>query len=205
MVRSDHPSNSKRGGACIYYKETYIPLRVINVNYLNECIRFELNIGEKLCSFISLYRSPIQTQDEFDTFTDNLILNLDLAVQSNPYLVAVLGDFNGKLKTWYGCYKTNFERKVLETPFSRFGLHQMINNSTHISDTYRVPVHKKGDKLCLKNYRSVSRLTVCGKILEKLIFDKMFQFFIKNELISTNQSVQASRRWIIPYANATQT
>ena len=123
LVRSDHPSNSKRGGACIYYKEIYVPLRVINVNYLNECIRFELNIGEKLCSFISLYRSPIQTQDEFDTFTDNLILNLDLAVQSNPYLVVVLGDFNGKLKTWYGCYKTNFEGNVLETPFSRFGLH----------------------------------------------------------------------------------
>ena len=135
-MRSDHPSNSKRGGACIYYKETYIPFRVINVNYLNECIRFELNIGEKLCSFISLYRSPIQTQDEFDTFTDNLLLNLDLAVQSNPYLVAVLGDFNGKLKTWYGCYKTNFEGNVLKTPFSQFGLHQMINNSTHISDTY---------------------------------------------------------------------
>ena len=61
LVRSDHPSNSKRGGACIYYKGIYVPLRVINVNYLNECIRFELNIGEKLCSFISLYRSFIQT------------------------------------------------------------------------------------------------------------------------------------------------
>ena len=50
----------------------------------------------------------------------------------------------------------------------------------------RVPVHKKGDKLCLKNYRSVSLLTVCGKILEKLIFDKMFKFFVTNKLISTN-------------------
>ena len=61
LVHSDHPSNSKHGGACIYYNETYIPVRVINVNYLNECISFGLNIGEKLCSFISLYRSPIQT------------------------------------------------------------------------------------------------------------------------------------------------
>ena len=41
LVRSDQPSNSKRGGVCIYYKET-LPLRVINVNYLNECIRLEL-------------------------------------------------------------------------------------------------------------------------------------------------------------------
>ena len=100
-MHSDHPSHSKHGGACIYYKETYIPFRVININYLNECIRFELNIGEKLCSFISLYRSPIQTQDEFDTFTDNLILNLDLAVQSNPYLVEVLGSIKPILKEMY--------------------------------------------------------------------------------------------------------
>ena len=67
---SDHPSNIKRGGVCIYCKET-LPLRVININYLNECIRFELKIGDKICRFISLYRSPSQTQDEFDKFADN--------------------------------------------------------------------------------------------------------------------------------------
>ena len=39
-----------------------------------------------------------------------------------------------------------------------------------------------------KNYRPVSLPPVCGKILEKIIFDKMFQFFIKNKLIATNQS-----------------
>ena len=109
---SDHPSNSKRGGVCIYYKETYIPLRVININYLNECIRFELNKGEKLCRFISLYRSPSQTQYEFDKFTENRELNIDLALQNNPYLVVALGDFNGKFKNWYGYDKTNFEENV---------------------------------------------------------------------------------------------
>ena len=31
-----------------------------------------------------------------------------------------------------------------------------------------VPVHKKDGKQCLKNYRPVSLLPVCGKILEKL-------------------------------------
>ena len=97
LVHSDHPPNSKRCGVCIYYKET-LPLRVINVNYLNECIRFELKIGEKLCSFISLYRSPSQKQDEFDKFRNDLELNLDLAIQNNPYLVVILGDINVKSK-----------------------------------------------------------------------------------------------------------
>ena len=56
----------------------------------------ELKIGEILCSFISLYRSPSQTQDGLDKFTYNIELNLDQAIQNNPYLVAVVGEFNTK-------------------------------------------------------------------------------------------------------------
>ena len=51
-----------------------------------------------------------------------------------------------------------------------------------------VLIHKKDDKQCLRNYWPVSLVPVCGKILEKLISDKMFQFFINNKLIATNQS-----------------
>ena len=51
-----------------------------------------------------------------------------------------------------------------------------------------VPVHKKGDTQCLKNYRPVSLLPICGKIFERLIFDEMFRFLNKNNLISSNQS-----------------
>ena len=46
LVRSDHPFNSKRGGVCIYYKN-FLPLRIISVNYLPECINFEITIGNK--------------------------------------------------------------------------------------------------------------------------------------------------------------
>ena len=47
LVRSDHPLNSKRGGVCIYY-ENYLPLQIINVNYLSECINFEIITGNKI-------------------------------------------------------------------------------------------------------------------------------------------------------------
>ena len=57
LIRSDHPSNNKRGGFCTYYKNV-LPLRVLNVQHLQECIKFELNIGGKICNFISLYKSP---------------------------------------------------------------------------------------------------------------------------------------------------
>ena len=41
FVRSDHPSNNKRGSVCIYYK-SFLPLRILNVQYLQEPICFEL-------------------------------------------------------------------------------------------------------------------------------------------------------------------
>ena len=54
IVRSDHPSNSKRGGVYIYYKQS-LTLKVFDVKYLQECIVFKVLIGNKLCNFISLY------------------------------------------------------------------------------------------------------------------------------------------------------
>ena len=50
-----------------------------------------------------------------------------------------------------------------------------------------VPVHKKGNKQTLENYRPVSLLPICGKAFERLIYNSLFEFFIASELISSNQ------------------
>ena len=46
LVGSDHPSNNKIGGFCIYYKR-FLPLRILNAQYFQETICFELKIGDK--------------------------------------------------------------------------------------------------------------------------------------------------------------
>ena len=74
VVRSDHSSDNKRGGVCIYYK-SFLSLRILSAQYLQERICFELILGEKTCNFLSLYRSPSQIQGDFKTFTENLELN----------------------------------------------------------------------------------------------------------------------------------
>ena len=51
-----------------------------------------------------------------------------------------------------------------------------------------VLIHKKEDKQTLENYRPVSLLSICGKILERLMFNEMLKFFIENKLISANRS-----------------
>ena len=50
-----------------------------------------------------------------------------------------------------------------------------------------VPIPKENNKQLIENYRPISLLPVCGKILERLIYNKMFEFFTENELISHNQ------------------
>ena len=71
----------------------FLPLRILNVQYLQECINFEMKIGDKVCNFISLYRSPSQTLDNFETFSKNFELNLENIVYRNSFLVVVIGDF----------------------------------------------------------------------------------------------------------------
>ena len=100
LIRGDHPSNSKRGGVCVYYRNS-LPLKILDIFYLQECIVFELKIGNKFCKIVSLYRSPNQSQDEFETFTNNLELILDKIFETNHYLVIAPGDFNAKLSQWY--------------------------------------------------------------------------------------------------------
>lgn len=134
LVRSDHPSKTKGGRVCIYYKN-YLPLKIVNINYLNECIRFEIKIGNKLCSFIILYRSPSQSQDEFETFLDNLELNLESSLQTNPFVVTVLGDFNAKLNNWFQHDHSTPEGISIDNIVTQYGLHQVINEPTHILET----------------------------------------------------------------------
>ena len=97
LIRSDHPSNNKRGGVCIYYKH-FLPLGVLIIQYLQECINFEFNISIKICNFTSLSRSPSQTQDEFEKYIDNLELNLESLCQNNPFLIVLIGHLNAKSK-----------------------------------------------------------------------------------------------------------
>ena len=50
------------------------------------------------------------------------------------------------------------------------------------------PIYKKANRQLVNNYRPISLLPICGKILEKIVFDKVYAFFNKNNLISGNQS-----------------
>ena len=104
LVRADNPANTKRGDIFIYYHNS-LPLILTGIQFLNEYINFYIRIVVKLCSFLCLYRSPIQTRDIFETFANNFELTLDTIINKNPFLTVALADFNAKTINWY---KTKF-------------------------------------------------------------------------------------------------
>ena len=57
-----------------------------------------MRIGDEVCYFISLYRSPNQPLEEFETFAKN-----------NPFLIVLCDDLNAKLSKWYEHDSTFYE------------------------------------------------------------------------------------------------
>ena len=70
LIRADNPSDSKKDGVGIYYKE-YLAVRPVVVKNLNECLIFEVTIKIKRGYVASLYRLSSQTQDQLDFFLIN--------------------------------------------------------------------------------------------------------------------------------------
>ena len=130
LYRKDHTLNIKRGGVCIYYKIS-LPLKIKNIHYLQEYINFEIKIKDKLCNFISLYRSPNQSQDDFESFINNLEYDLDSVMVNNRFLTVILGNFNAKLSLWYNNDITTYNGSKIDGVTSQFGLQQIIKEPTN--------------------------------------------------------------------------
>ena len=81
-----------------------------------------MKIREKLCKFIVSYRSPSQSQNEFDTFLKNFELNLDTILANNPFLTVFLADFNAKSSLWCKSDNTSYESSKIEGITSQLGL-----------------------------------------------------------------------------------
>ena len=88
LVRADHPGNVKRGVVCVYFKES-LSVSCLLKPYLEEWLIFEVSINSKRCYVVSMYRSPSQISDYFNSFTTNLEeLNIVNSTQLT-YLVVI--------------------------------------------------------------------------------------------------------------------
>ena len=95
LVSAGHPNNIKRGGVCIYYKES-LPVRVISLPYLREALLLEMAYNKKKVIVFVIYRSPSQNNSEFDLFLSSFEKILNTISKCKPFLSVATCDFNAR-------------------------------------------------------------------------------------------------------------
>ena len=100
LVRADHLDYIKRGGVCIYYKES-LPVRAINLPYLKEALPLKMNDNNKKMIVSVIYRSLSQNNREFDSFLLNFEQLLsDISIRK-PTVSIITGDLNARSSSWW--------------------------------------------------------------------------------------------------------
>ena len=100
LVRADHYNDVKWSGDFIYYKES-LPVRIINLPYLQEALLLELNDLKIKKNISSLYRSPSQKSEKFESFLTNFEHLLSDTNPRKPLVSVILGDFNARSTSWW--------------------------------------------------------------------------------------------------------
>ena len=75
----------------MYYKYS-----MYDIHHLQECIKLEVRIGEKLCNFLTVYCSQRQSQNKYEKFCENLQHILDFFAPKNPFSTILINNSNTK-------------------------------------------------------------------------------------------------------------
>ena len=125
----DHPSNSKRGGVYLYFKEHLPLIRRNDLSILQECLVSGIIADNEKCFFT--YRSPSQNHEELEDFSSNLDLLLSNINDNHPTCSVRIGDFNAKSSKWCNSNKSNRSGIELDNITTSADYSQLINELTH--------------------------------------------------------------------------
>ena len=131
LVRADHPNNTKRGGVCTYYKES-LPVRVTSLPYFKEALLLEMTDNNRKIIVSVIYRSPSQSNSEFDSFLSSLEQLLRDISKCKPTVSVTAGDFKARSSSWWSEDINTSEGTKLYSLTSSNGFSQLINEATHI-------------------------------------------------------------------------
>ena len=95
LVHADHPSDTKKGGVCIYNKKSLL-VRAINLSYFEEALLLEMTYQNKKLIVSVICRSPSQSNNEFDSFLSNLEKLVSDINNRKLSLSIITGDFNAR-------------------------------------------------------------------------------------------------------------
>ena len=96
MVRADHPSNTKRGGVCLCYKEHLPIIGRDDISNIKECLVTEITVKNERCFLTCLCRFHRQNREQFQSFCNSLDINSLI-----PAISINTEDFNRKCLKYY--------------------------------------------------------------------------------------------------------
>ena len=131
LIRSDHPTNTKRGGACIYFRES-LAVHLVDITSLPECLVCEVTIQNKKGYVDVMYWSPSQSSIEFESFLSGFEDMLSSVIFSKSQFTVILGDFNARSSTWWSNDNTNLNGTLIDSLTTTHGFKQLISDATHI-------------------------------------------------------------------------
>ena len=149
--------------------------------------QFFANIGSKLANEIPLsnldplncLETPIS--DSFYLFPtttaeiEDILSTLNQSKSVGPFSIPV--------------YLLKLLRSCLSIPLEI--IYNLSFSSGCVPDQFKlaniIPIHKTNSVTCLNNYRPISLLSIFNKILEKLMFKRLFAFVNKHNILFANQ------------------
>ena len=140
LIRADHTSNNKTGGVCIYYQES-LAVQLVKINYLNECLLYEVSFNNKKGYIAVLYRSPSQNRLELDTLISSFETILGDIHSFNPDFSIIPGDFNTRLDKWWVGDTQTSEGSQIDSLTALYGFRQLIPEPTHILKSFPSCIH----------------------------------------------------------------
>ena len=144
-------------------------------------------------SYFSSQCTPINTSSKLPVFaykTENCLDSVDIK-EENIYLI-IKNLIPNKAHGWDDIYIRMIKLCGKSAAFPLKLLFQSSLEKAIFPVDWKkgniVPVHKKENKNFIKNYRSISLLPIFSKIDERLMFNSIFNYFIKNNLFTKSQS-----------------
>ena len=157
----------------MYFKEHLPILTRDDLCNLPECLVTEIRMEKKKCFFTSLYRSPAQSSDEFDTLCSNLNLFLSNINDLNPASSVVISDSNARNSKWWSSDTETFERRTIHSLTTSAGYTQLIDQPMHV-----IP----NSSSCIDLIFASNPNVICNSGIELCLFNKFHHNLISEEL-----------------------
>ena len=160
---TDQPSDSKKGGFCIYYKQYISLIKRDDICTLDNCLVTEICSQNEKCFLTCLYRSPSQSHDEFENFCIKFDILLSQINDEIPICSVITGEFNAPCSRWWRNDITNFAGKEIVFPTSSAGYTQIIDKPTHVMNKSKSCI----DLIFCTNLNVISKYGVGASLFDK--------------------------------------